>query len=95
MGSGRIRRMNADMNQDIPRKLPAAHGFQWVNAGFRLYRKTPLLLSAAFGVLFGAVMALGLIPGVGGALSDLVCRFRNRQNPRRQSIVLFADRTVA
>ena len=59
------------MNQDIPRKLPAAQGLQWINAGFRLYRKNPLLLSAAFGVAFGVVMALGLIPGLGGALSDL------------------------
>lgn len=64
--------MNPPDNQDIPRKVPAAQGFQWVNAGFRFYRKNPLLLSAAFGVIFGVVMALGLIPGVGGALSDLV-----------------------
>lgn len=58
-------------NQDIPRKLPAAQGLQWVNAGFRLYRRNPLLLSAAFGVMFGVVMALGLVPVIGGALSDL------------------------
>ncbi len=64
--------MNPPDNQDIPRKVPAAQGFQWVNAGFRFYRKNPLLLSAAFGVIFGVVMALGLIPSVGGALSDLV-----------------------
>jgi len=64
--------MNLTDNQDIPRKLPASHGFQWVSAGFRFYRKNPLLLSAAFGALFGLVMALSLIPGVGGALSDLV-----------------------
>lgn len=58
-------------NQDIPRKVAAGEGFQWVVAGFRLYRKNPLLLSAAFGVLFGLVMALGLIPVVGGSLSEL------------------------
>lgn len=58
-------------NQDIPRKVAASEGFQWVAAGFRLYRKTPLLLSAAFAMLFGVVMALGLIPMVGGALSEL------------------------
>ncbi|KAB2325508.1 hypothetical protein F8A86_00380 [Betaproteobacteria bacterium SCN1] len=63
--------MTTPDNQDIPRKVPAAQGFQWVGAGFRLYRKNPLLLSAAFAVLFGVVMALGLIPFVGGALSDL------------------------
>lgn len=63
--------MNTAADQDIPRKVPAAQGFQWVNAGFRLYRKNPLLLSAAFGVLFGTVMALGLVPAIGGSLSEL------------------------
>ncbi len=63
--------MNTASNQDIPRKVAASQGFQWVAAGFRLYRKNPLLLSAAFGLLFGVVMALGLIPVVGGSLSEL------------------------
>jgi hypothetical protein len=63
--------MTSASNQDIPRKVAASEGFQWVAAGFRLYRKTPLLLSAAFAMLFGVVMALGLIPMVGGALSEL------------------------
>ncbi|MHB1074698.1 BPSS1780 family membrane protein [Thiobacillus sp.] len=63
--------MNTASNQDVPRKVAASQGFQWVVAGFRLYRKNPLLLSAAFGLMFGAIMALGLIPLVGGSLSDL------------------------
>ena len=70
--SVKIRRMNSASNQDIPRKVAASEGFQWVTAGFRLYRKTPLLLSAAFGVLFGLIMAFGLIPLIGSSLSDLV-----------------------
>ncbi|ODU48686.1 MAG: hypothetical protein ABS92_07840 [Thiobacillus sp. SCN 63-374] len=63
--------MTTASNQDIPRKVAASQGFQWLAAGFRLYRKSPLLLSAAFGALFGAVMALGLIPVIGGPLSEL------------------------
>jgi hypothetical protein len=63
--------MNTASNQDIPRKVAASQGFRWVVEGFRLYRKSPLLLSAGFGVLFGVVMALGLIPVVGSSLSDL------------------------
>ena len=63
--------MTTASNQDIPRKVAASQGFQWVVAGFRLYRKNPLLLSAAFGLLFGVVMALGLIPVVGSSLSEL------------------------
>ena len=58
--------------EDIPRKLPAKQGLQWVNEGFRLYRQNPLLLSAAFGLLFGAVAAANLIPIVGGVLSELI-----------------------
>jgi type IV secretory pathway VirB3-like protein len=63
--------MTSASNQDIPRKLAASQGLQWVVAGFRLYRNNPLLLSAAFGLLFGVVMALGLIPMVGSSLSEL------------------------
>lgn len=58
-------------DQEIPRKVAASQGLQWVADGFRLYRRNPLLLSAAFGVLFGVVMALGLIPVVGASLSEL------------------------
>jgi hypothetical protein len=65
----------ASNNQEIPRKVAASQGLQWVVAGFRLYRKNPLLLSAAFGLLFGLVMALGLIPVVGESLSELVSPF--------------------
>jgi uncharacterized membrane protein len=63
--------MTPASDQDIPRKVAASQGFHWVAAGFRLYRKTPLLLSAAFAMLFGVVMALGLIPVVGASLSEL------------------------
>jgi hypothetical protein len=63
--------MSTAANQEVPRKVAAVQGFQWVATGFRLYRKNPLLLSAAFGLLFGVVMALGLIPKLGDSLSEL------------------------
>ena len=63
--------MNTSADQEIPRRLPAGQGMRWVAEGFRLYRKNPLLLSAAFGLLFGIVMALNLIPLAGSALSEL------------------------
>ncbi|HQT29958.1 MAG TPA: BPSS1780 family membrane protein [Thiobacillus sp.] len=63
--------MTTASNQDIPRTVAASQGWRWVVEGFRLYRKSALLLSAAFGVLFGVVMALNLIPGIGGTLSEL------------------------
>jgi len=39
--------------------------------GLSSVSQNPLLLSAAFGLMFGVVMVLGIIPLVGGALSDL------------------------
>ena len=59
-------------SEEIPRKLPAKQGLQWVNEGFRLYRQNPLLLSAAFGLLFGIVAATNLIPVIGSVLSELI-----------------------
>ncbi len=59
-------------SEEIPRKLPAKQGLQWVNEGFRLYRQNPLLLSAAFGLLFGIVAITNLIPFVGSVISELI-----------------------
>ena len=70
-GHRQSKRMSTKPDQEIPRKVAASQGLQWVVDGFRLYRKNPLLLSAAFGLLFGVVMALNLIPVAGEALSEL------------------------
>ena len=64
--------MTVSPEQEIPRKVAARQGLQWVNDGFRLYRQNPLLLSAAFGLLFGVVTATNLIPIIGGVLSELI-----------------------
>lgn len=64
--------MTVSPDQDIPRKVAARQGLQWVNDGFRLYRQNPLLLSAAFGLLFGIVAAANLIPVIGSVLSELI-----------------------
>jgi hypothetical protein len=63
--------MTSASNQDIPRTVAASQGWRWVVEGFRLYRKNPPLLSTAFGMMFGLLMALNLIPGIGGILSSL------------------------
>lgn len=57
---------------DIPRKLTAKQGLIWVNEGYRLYRQNPLLLSAAFVLLFGMVAAANLIPVIGNVISELI-----------------------
>ena len=64
--------MNTSTDQEIPRKLSARQGLHWVNEGWRLYRRSPLLLSAAFALLFGAVAVVSWIPVIGGVLSELI-----------------------
>ena len=64
--------MTESTNEEIPRKLAAKQGLQWVNDGFRLYRQNPLLLSAAFGLLFSIVALANLIPLIGNVLSELI-----------------------
>ncbi len=60
------------MNQEIPRRLPAAAGLQWVTAAFRLFRKNPLLLCAAFGLFMGVLLAVNLIPVAGEGLTEIL-----------------------
>lgn len=64
--------MSVSPDHDIPRKVVTRQGLQWVNDGFKLYRQNPLLLSAAFGLLFGAVAAANWIPWIGSILSELI-----------------------
>jgi hypothetical protein len=60
------------MTEDLPRKLPAAAGLQWVTQAFKLFRKNPLLLGAAFGLFMGALLAVNLIPVAGAGLTDIL-----------------------
>jgi hypothetical protein len=62
--------MSASVDPDIPRKLAGKQGLQWVNEGFRLYRRSPWLLSAAFGLLFGGAALASLIPFIGSLTAD-------------------------
>jgi hypothetical protein len=60
------------VNEDVPRKLPAAAGLRWVTDAFRLFRKNPLLLGAAFGLFMGGLLAISLIPLAGAGLTDIL-----------------------
>lgn len=60
------------VNEELPRKLPAAAGLRWVTDAFRLFRKNPLLLGAAFGLFMGGLLALNLIPIIGAGLTDIL-----------------------
>jgi hypothetical protein len=60
------------MNDDLPRKCPAVAGMHWVTTAFRLYRKNPLLLGAAFGLFMGALLGMSLIPFVGPAATEIL-----------------------
>lgn len=60
------------MSDDIPRRRPAAAGLQWVTDAFRLFRKNPLLLGAAFGLFMGGLLAVNLIPIAGAGLTEIM-----------------------
>jgi hypothetical protein len=60
------------MTPDLPRRRPAAAGLQWVTDAFRLFRKNPLLLGAAFGLFMGVLLAVNLIPIAGAGLTEVL-----------------------
>jgi hypothetical protein len=60
------------VNEELPRKLPAAAGLRWVTEAFKLFRKNPLLLGASFGLFMGALLAISLIPFAGAGLTDIL-----------------------
>jgi hypothetical protein len=60
------------VNDDIPRRLPASAGLQWVAGAFKLFRKNPLLLCVAFGFFMGALLGVDLIPLIGPAFTEIL-----------------------
>ncbi len=53
-------------------QVPALHGVAWYLQGWRLFTRQPLLLLGMFYTLLVSLMALGLIPILGGLASTLL-----------------------
>jgi uncharacterized membrane protein len=60
------------MNNELPRPVAARAGLTWVTGAFKLFFKSPLILSAGAAIFLGAVLILQLIPHVGAGLSEIV-----------------------
>lgn len=60
------------MHDELPRRVPARVGLEWVTGAFRLFFKSPLMLAIASGIFLGAVLILQFIPHVGPGLSEIV-----------------------
>lgn len=60
------------MLEDLPRRVPARAGLEWVTGAFRLFLKAPLMLAIGSGVFLGAVIVLQFIPFAGSALSEII-----------------------
>lgn len=60
------------MSEDIPRRVPARAGFDWVGGAFRLFLKNPLLLAAAAAISLGMLLILQFIPYAGAGLAEII-----------------------
>jgi uncharacterized membrane protein len=60
------------MYEDLPRRVPARAGFEWVTGAFKLFSKSPIMLAVAAGIALGALLILQFIPYAGPAVSEIV-----------------------
>jgi hypothetical protein len=60
------------MSEELPRRVPARAGLDWVTGAFRLFIKSPLMLGAATALFLGALLILQLIPYAGAGLTEIL-----------------------
>ena len=60
------------MSEELPRRVPARAGFEWMTGAFRLFIKSPLMLGAATAIFLGALLILQLIPYAGAGLAEIL-----------------------
>ena len=60
------------MDEALPRRVPARAGLDWVTGAFRLYIKSPLMLSAASAIFLGALLILQFIPYAGAGIAEII-----------------------
>lgn len=60
------------MSDELPRRVPARAGFEWVTGAFRLFFKSPLMLAAATAIFLGALLILQFIPYAGAGLTEII-----------------------
>lgn len=60
------------MEEAFPRRLSARAGLDWVIGAFRLYFKSPLMLSAAAAIFLGALLIVHFIPYAGSGIAEIL-----------------------
>lgn len=60
------------MNEDLPRRVSARTGLTWVTDAFRLFFKSPLILSTGSALFIGVAILLQLVPMVGSGLAEII-----------------------
>ena len=60
------------MDNELPRRVAARDGLAWVIGAFKLFFKSPLILSAGAAIFLGAVLIIQLIPVLGTGLSEII-----------------------
>jgi uncharacterized membrane protein len=60
------------MAEELPRRVPARAGLEWVTGAFRLFFKSPLMLAAATAIFLGALLILQFIPYAGAGLTEII-----------------------
>lgn len=60
------------MGEELPRRVPARAGVDWVTGAFRLFIKSPLMLGAATAIFLGILLILQFIPYAGAGLSEII-----------------------
>ena len=60
------------MDNELPRRVAARDGLLWVTGAFKLFFKSPLILSAGAAIFLGAVLVIQLIPIAGSGLSEII-----------------------
>jgi len=60
------------MSEELPRRVPARAGLDWMTGAFRLFMKSPLMLGAATAIFLGALLILQLVPYAGAGLAEIL-----------------------
>lgn len=59
------------MDNELPRRVAAREGLLWVTGAFKLFFKSPLILSAGAAIFLGGLLLLQFVPLVGAGLSEI------------------------
>ena len=60
------------MSEELPRRVPARAGIEWLTGAFKLFFKSPVMLGAASAIFLGVLLILQFIPYAGAGLAEIL-----------------------